>query len=209
MQRAERIEHEAVDPRRDRAALVASQLPVARDAAPRGPGLEQLLAAECVAYIRGRQRCHREQLASAAEQRRARIHHQSLHHALARSRDRQRQTGPLGVVIDEVLQHARQLGSLQDEVRDLIEHQRPGPLGLDRALGDAGQQGRPSCHLAYIPTTSWRCRRSSIMPTGIMPSRISSAARHHAMLAQRSPHVARLAPPCSRGSRPHARAPAR
>jgi hypothetical protein len=68
------------------------------------------------------------------------------------------------IMIEELLQHARQLGGLEHEIGNLIEDERAGPLRLERALGDARQQRPPICEAHTIEPPELRRERGDELP---------------------------------------------
>ena len=153
VQRAGRVEHQRVDRSLNVETERLGELPVARHPAPQGVERRELLrldAGERVREVPRLERAQGERFPRAAVEGSVGCEDGAVHHPPTRTAHDE--SGPAGRGVDPRLQHAGQRRVGRDQVRQLVQHERPRPAApLRLASGAAGTSASPGTRRRRSP----------------------------------------------------------
>lgn len=157
MERAQRVENEGVDPTAEVSFQGRREFPIAGYASPGRVGLHRIgrpCEAEYLLKISGREGLQMEDFRRAAEQGRFPRKDKALHHALTRTGQCDDQSRLSRIVVDPLLENARELGGGDYEVGELVEHDGSTPPEGRCFAGEPAEEGSPVRVLDIVE--SWK-----------------------------------------------------
>lgn len=181
VQRPGRIEHQGVHGAVGVQAERLGELPVARHSSPQrveGNQIPCIGAGEQVGEVSRSEGAYGERFPRAAVERRAGVEYRAVHHPL--TRPAQDDAGPSRRAVDPGLEDAGQRRVGSDQVRQLVEHEWPGPAAPARLVGEPRQERTPvgildSGETGKLPVDGGRQVAALDRRDGLVRDRVQSA----------------------------------